>query len=265
MKTVKKSLFIGERMNKIIFLGAGPGDPELISLKGYKILSKADVVIYTGSLINKDILKFAKGDAILIDSANLNLNEIIELFKKYAEEDKSVVRLHTGDPSIYGAIYEQMLELDKLGIDYEIIPGISSMQLAAAKLKVEFTAPEVSQTIVISRIEGKTPVPPKEKIEIISQSTGTFIFFLSASMGDKIKEIFLKNGWSDNTPTAICYKLGFEDEKIIYTDLLNLPFELEKNKIEKHALIIIGDVLKKEQIKTYSKLYDKGFSHGFRS
>lgn len=252
-------------MNKIIFLGAGPGDPELISLKGYKLLSQADVVIYTGSLINKDILKYTKKDATLIDSAKLNLNEILELFKKYLNEKKSIVRLHTGDPSIYGAIYEQMLELDKLGIDYEIVPGISSMQLAAARLKIEFTAPEVSQTIVISRIEGKTPVPPNEKIEIISKSTGTFIFFLSAGMGSKIKEIFLQNGWAPITPVAICYKLGFDDEKIVRTDLENLPSELERNGIEKHALILVGDVLEKSKIKSYSKLYDRGFSHGFRS
>ncbi|MCX8085126.1 MAG: precorrin-4 C(11)-methyltransferase [Calditerrivibrio sp.] len=251
-------------MNRLYFVGAGPGDPELISLKGFKLLSEADVIIYTGSLINKDILKYAKPDALLIDSAHLNLNEILELIKGFYKENKKIVRLHTGEPALYGAIYEQMLELEKSGIDFEVIPGISSMQLAASRLKVELTAPEISQTVVVTRIEGKTPVPETEKLEYITKSTGTFIFFLSAGFGEQIQSLFLKNGWNSETPAAICYKLGFDDEKIIMTDLLNLPSDLKNNNITKHALIIIGHILKKENIKKYSKLYDEGFKHAFR-
>lgn len=252
-------------MDRIIFLGAGPGDPELISLKGFKILGDADVVIYTGSLINKDILKFCRKDTILIDSANLALSDIIEIFKRYFDEKKLIVRLHTGDPSIYGAIYEQMVELDKLNIPYEIVPGISSMQLAAARLKIEYTAPEISQTIVISRLEGRTPVPDGEKLDIITKSTATYVFFLSASMPEKIRDLFLKNGWRDDVPVAVCYKLGFTDEKLIKTDLKNLNDDIKKYGIDKHAIIIVGEVLRKENIKIYSRLYDSEFKHGFRS
>lgn len=252
-------------MGRIVFLGAGPGDPELISLKGFKLLQDADVVIYTGSLINRDLLKYCRGDSILIDSAKLNLLEIIELFKKFFNEKKLIIRLHTGDPSIYGAIYEQMVELDKSNIPYEIVPGISSMQLAAAKLKVEYTAPEISQTIIISRIEGNTPVPDGEKLEVITKSKGTYIFFLSASMPDKVQNIFFKNGWDPDTPVAVCYKLGFSDEKIINTNLERLKDDIDTNGIERHALIIVGEILRKDNIKVYSKLYDSEFKHGFRS
>lgn len=251
-------------MAKVFFLGAGPGDPELITLKGYKLLKRADVVIYAGSLINKEVLKFTKRDAILIDSAYLNLKEIIEIIKKNYQENKLVLRLHSGDPSIYGAIYEQMIELDKLGIDYEIVPGISSMQLASAKLRIEYTAPQLAQTIVITRIEGKTPIPPGERLDLITKSKATYIFFLSALYSEKIKEIFYLNGWQKDTPVAVLYKLGFKDEKIIKTTLENLTSTLKEHKITRHALIVIGDVLEKSRIKAYSKLYDSNFNHAYR-
>ncbi|UOD34938.1 precorrin-4 C(11)-methyltransferase [Deferribacteraceae bacterium V6Fe1] len=251
-------------MNKVYFIGAGPGDPELITVKGMKIIAKSDVIIYAGSLVNKDILNYASNMCKFYDSSKMNLLEIVDTIEKYYKKGKVVTRLHTGDPSIYGAIYEQMLELDKRGIPYEIIPGVTSLFAAAAKLKIELTAPEIAQTVTISRTEGRTPVPKNESIDMLASHGGTFAFYLSATGGDRLKDTFLKHGWDKDTPVAICYKVSWEDEKIIITTLEKLTEILEENKINKHAIILIGEVIDKKNIITYSKLYDKDFEHEFR-
>jgi len=248
----------------VYFVGAGGGDPDTITIKGFRLLREADVVVYTGSLINTDILDFCREDVIKVDSSTYCLEEIIQLIKRYVEKGKKIVRLHTGDPSIYGAIYEQMIELEKNGIRYEIIPGISSMQLAASRLKVEYTAPNVSQTVVVTRVEGKTPMPKSEDLAKITCNGGTFIFFLSAALPEKIADAFKKNGWDEGTPVAVCYKVGFEDEKIIISDLTHFVEDMKKAGISKHALIIVGKVLDKKNILEYSKLYDREFGHEFR-
>ncbi|MGA1862073.1 precorrin-4 C(11)-methyltransferase [Deferribacter thermophilus] len=251
-------------MNKVFFIGAGPGDPELITVKGMKVLTKSDVVIYSGSLVNKQILEYAPAHCKIYDSSKMNLTQIVETIEKFYLEGKLISRLHTGDPSIYGAIYEQMLELDKRGIPYEIIPGVTALFAAAAKLKIELTAPEISQTVTISRVEGKTPVPQKESLDLLTKHGGTFAFYLSASNAEKIKETFLKNGWEENTPVAICHKVYWDDEKILNTTLGNLVNTLKENSIKKHTLIIIGKILDRNSIVKYSKLYDEDFEHGYR-
>ncbi|MGA1846305.1 precorrin-4 C(11)-methyltransferase [Deferribacter abyssi] len=249
---------------KVYFIGAGPGDAELITLKGYNILKHVDVVIYAGSLVNKEILKYAPANAEFFDSSSMNLDEIVDKMYKSFKTGKIVVRLHTGDPSIYGATYEQMIELDKLGVPYEVVPGVTSLFAAAAKLKVELTAPDISQTIVISRVEGRTGVPENEALDRLLSHGGTFVFYLSAKNVEKIKNKFLEKGWSNDTPVAICYKVSWNDEKIINCTIENLPDKMDKEGIRKHALIIVGNVLDKSLIKQYSRLYDKDFEHEYR-
>tara|TARA_B100000315_G_scaffold215253_1_gene214446 strand:- start:833 stop:1579 length:747 start_codon:yes stop_codon:yes gene_type:complete len=247
---------------KVYFIGAGPGDPELLTLKGKEILERVEIVIYAGSLVNKEILKYAVNSKETHNSASLNLDEINEIFKRAKESNKNVARLHTGDPSIYGAINEQMVLLDRLNIEYEVIPGISSFQAAAAALRLELTVPEVCQTITISRVKGRTPVPEKEDLKEIIKTRPTLFLYLSINMLDEIVET-LKTGYSPETPVIIAYKVSWPDEEIIEGTLENILKKTTEKKITKTALILVGEALLKKNIA--SKLYDKNFSHEYRS
>lgn len=246
---------------KVYFIGAGPGDPELLTIKGKEILEQAEIVVYAGSLVNKEILKYAVNSKETHNSASLNLEEIENIFKRAKENNKNVARLHSGDPSIYGAINEQMLLLDNLNIEYEVIPGISSFQATAAALCCELTIPEVCQTITISRIKGKTPVPEKEDLKKIIKTRPTLFIYLSINKLNEIVEI-LKTGYSPETPIIVACKVSWPDEEIIFGTLENILEKMAGKKITKTALILVGEVLEKKNIA--SKLYDKDFSHEHR-
>ncbi len=246
---------------KVYFIGAGPGDPELITVKGKKAIEMSGYCIYAGSLVNPDILKYCGKDTRVYDSASMTLDEIINIVEEAKKDNKDVARVHTGDPSIFGAIQEQMSELDKRGIDYEVIPGVSSFLAAASTLKQELTLPGISQTVIITRIEGRTPVPETEGLEVLAKSKATLCIFLSVNEIDKVVSI-LKPVYGTNCPVAIVYKASWKDEKVIISNLSDAADEITRNDIKKTAIIIVGDVLSKNF--EYSKLYDKHFNHSYR-
>ncbi len=247
---------------KVYFIGAGPGDPELITVKGKRVIESCGYCIYAGSLVNKEILNYCRKDTKIYDSASMALEEIITVMEEAKEKNIDVARLHTGDPSIYGAIQEQMLELDKRDIDYEVIPGVSSFLAAAAALKQELTLPGVSQTIIITRIEGRTPVPETEKLETLSKTKATLCIFLSVKEIKRVTDI-LKPAYGNDCPVAIVYKASWKDEKIITSDLGNVVDATIQNGIKRTAIIIVGNVLSRNF--EYSKLYDKHFKHSHRN
>ena len=246
---------------KVYFIGAGPGDPELITVKGKKTIEMSGYCIYAGSLVNPDILKYCSKDTRIYNSASMSLDEIINIIEEAKKDNKDVARVHTGDPSIFGAIQEQMSELDKRGIDYEVIPGVSSFLAAASTLKQELTLPGVSQTVIITRIEGRTPVPETEGLEVLAKSKATLCIFLSVNEIDKVVSI-LRPVYGTNCPVAIVYKASWRDEKVIISNLSDVADEITRNDIKKTAIIIVGDVLSKNF--EYSKLYDKHFKHSYR-
>ena len=247
---------------KVYFVGAGPGDPELITVKGKRIIESSGYCIYAGSLVNKEILKYCRKDTKIYDSASMALEEIINVMEEAEEMDIDVARVHTGDPSIYGAIQEQMSELDKRGIDYEMVPGVSSFLAAASALKQELTLPGVTQTVIITRIEGRTPVPEAEKLEMLSKIKATICIFLSIKEIKRVAEI-LKPVYGNDCPVAVVYKASWKDEKIINSNLRNVVDATIQNGIKRTAMIIVGDVLSRNF--EYSKLYDKHFKHSHRN
>lgn len=249
-------------MVKIYFIGAGPGDPELLTIKAKKIIKKADIVIYAGSLINKNILKFAKKSANLYDSSRMNLEEILGIIRKEKSTDKIVARVHSGDPSLYGAIGEQIDFCEKIGAEYEVIPGVISFCAGAAALKQELTLPGITQSVIITRVSGRTKVPKKENLQALAKIRATLIIFLSV---DRIDEIVSKliSGYNKNTPAAVVYRASWPDEKIISGTLSNIAPKVKKEGIKKQALIFVGEVLGKKGFKK-SALYDKTFSHAYR-
>ncbi len=256
-------------MSKVYFIGSGPGDKDLITLKAYNIIKKADVIIYAGSLVNKEILKFCENKNVEIyNSAEMTLEETDEVIKKSIEKGKLVARLHTGDPSIYGAILEQIVLLEDSDIEYEIIPGVSSAFAAAAAIKSEFTLPEVSQTVIFTRIEGKTPVPEREQLKNIAKIGATLVLFLSVSMAKKVKDELLQGAYKKQTPVVIAKRVSWKDQEIFFTDIENMDRVVVEKGIKKTALILVGEVFSKhfrniENLKK-SKLYDKNFSTEYR-
>lgn len=244
------------------FIGAGPGDPELLTIKGKKLIDNADIIIYAGSLVNKEVLAGAKGGAKIYNSATMTLEEVIEVMKDADEKGLDVARVHTGDPAIFGAHREQMDELDRLGIAHEVIPGVSSFLAVAAALEKEYTLPGVSQTVILTRMEGRTPVPPKEKLKDLAKHNSTMIIFLSVGMIQELSDI-LKEEYRPDTPVAVVYKASWEDQKIVIGDLTNIADKVKEAGITKTALTVVGDFLGDEY--ELSKLYDKTFSHEFRS
>jgi precorrin-4/cobalt-precorrin-4 C11-methyltransferase len=245
----------------IYFIGAGPGDPELITVKGRKILSSGEVVIYAGSLVNPLVLKYAKGNARIYDSSRMDLDEIIEVMKDAHQRGMDVARLHTGDPSLYSAVREQAARLEKLGIPYEIVPGVSSFCAASAALKRELTVPGVSQTVIITRIPGRTPVPENEDLQKLSAHRATLVLFLSAgNMEDAVGRII--GSYGPDTPAAVVYKASWEDQKIVRGKLKDIALKAKNEGIEKTALLIVGNALGDNF--ELSKLYSPDFSHGYR-
>ncbi len=253
-------------MSKVYFIGAGPGDPELISVKGARLLSNADVIIYAGSLVDLQLVREYGPDAEICDSACMTLEETTAAIAEAVLAGKSVVRLHTGDPSIYGAIQEQMAEMDNLGIDYEVVPGVTSAFAAAAALKQELTLPEVSQTVIFTRIEGRTPVPERESLKEIAGIGATLVIYLSVSMIDRVVAELLQGAYTLETPAAVVCRASWPDERIVEGTLGDFADLVKEAGIDKQAIILVGDVLKarKEGLKAKSRLYDKEFEHGCR-
>jgi len=246
----------------IHFVGAGPGAADLITVRGHKLLAEADVIIYAGSLVNPEHLEIAKKDCAIYDSASMTLEEVVAVMKEAESVGKTTVRLHTGDPSIYGAIREQMDLLDECGIPYEVVPGVSSLFGAAAALKAEFTLPGVSQTVIITRMAGRTPVPEKEEISLLAAHQATMAIFLSTGLLEPLRERLLAGGYRKDTPAAIVYKATWPDEKVFRGTVDTLPQMAAENGITKTALILVGDFLGDRYDR--SKLYDPAFAHGFR-
>lgn len=246
----------------IYFVGAGPGATDLITVKGQELLKKADVIVYAGSLVNKEHLNWAKDGCKIFNSASMTLEEVIQVMKDAEENEKMTVRLHTGDPSIYGAIREQMDLLEEAGISYEVVPGVSSFCGAAAALKAEYTLPDVSQTVIITRMAGRTPVPEKEEMALLASHQATMAIFLSAGLTEPLKERLLAGGYKEDTPAAIVYKATWPEEKVFYGTVGTLPELAEKNNITKTALILVGEFLGNSYER--SKLYDPSFTHEFR-
>jgi len=251
------------RETRVYFIGAGPGDPELITIKGRKILDQADVVIYAGSLVNPDLLAGIRAE--IYDSAGMALDEIINLIKISFGSGKIVVRLHTGDPSFYSAISEQIERLRELNIPYEVVPGVSSASAGAALLGQELTIPEISQSVIFTRIEGRTPVPEKERLGELAKHGTSMVIFLSVGMIEKVRDELLQ-GYPEDTPVIIIEKVSWPEEKVVRGTLKDIV-ELVKNaSIKKTALIYIGEALRasEKQLKKESKLYHKDFKHGYR-
>lgn len=248
-------------MNKVYFIGAGPGDPDLITVKGKKLVEKADVIIYAGSLVNKAIIDCRKESSSLYNSAYMNLDEVMKIMLKALAEGKLVARVHTGDPSIFGAIREQMDILDREGFEYEVVPGVSSFVAAAASLKKELTLPDVSQTIICTRIEGRTPVPESENLASLASHKATMAIFLSVhKIGEVVEE--LTKHYELTTPVAVVQKATWEDEKIVIGTLETIETLVKEADITKTAQILVGDFLGDKY--SLSKLYDKNFTHEFR-
>ncbi len=244
------------------FVGAGPGAEDLITIRGYRLIENADVIIYAGSLVNPALLKSAKEECSIYNSAYMNLEEVIEVMVEAEKKGWMTVRLHTGDPAIFGAVREQMDELEKRRIAYDICPGVSSLFGAAAALRTEYTLPEVSQSVIITRAEGRTAVPEKEALSELARHQATMILFLSSGLADKVKAQLLEGGYASETPVAVVYKATWPEEKILRTTIDKLPEAMKREEITKTALIVVGNVLGDEYAK--SRLYDASFSTEFR-
>ncbi|WP_315111691.1 precorrin-4 C(11)-methyltransferase [Clostridium intestinale] len=246
----------------VYFVGAGPGDVDLITVKGRELIKTCDVIIYAGSLVNPKHLEFCKEGCKIYDSASMTLEEVIEVMKENSQGDSIIVRLHTGDPSIYGAIKEQMDELEKLNIEYKVIPGVSSFTAAASSIKREFTLPSVSQTVILTRVEGRTPVPENESLESLASHKASMALFLSVGMIDKVVEKLKKGYGREDVPVAVIERATWEDERIIIGTLEDIAVKVKEAGIKKFAQILVGDFIDSEYEK--SLLYDKTFTHEFR-
>ena len=247
----------------IHFVGAGSGAPDLITIRGKNLLEKADVIIYAGSLVNPQLLDYAKEDCQIYNSALMTLEEVLEVMFKAEEEGNMTVRLHTGDPCLYGANREQMDVLDEKGIGYDSIPGVSSFCGAASALDLEYTLPDVSQSVIITRMAGRTPVPTKESIESFAAHQATMVVFLSTTMLEELSERLIAGGYSADTPAAIVYKATWEDEKKFICTVGTLAQTARENNIRKTALMIIGDVVTHTHYNR-SELYNPAFTTEFR-
>lgn len=246
----------------ISFIGAGPGDPELLTLKGKKLIDSADVIIYAGSLVNPEVLSGHKDGAKIYNSALMDLDEVIAVMEEAEKNGKKCVRVHTGDPAIYGAHREQMDRLDKLGITYEVIPGVSSFLGTAAVLNKEYTLPGKSQTVILTRMEGKTPMPEGEKLSDLAKHHASMVIFLSIGFMDEMTEQLLEGGYSPDTPVAVVYKATWPDQKIVYGTISDIARKVKDAGIKKTALTVVGDFLGNEY--DLSKLYDRHFTTEFR-
>lgn len=246
----------------VYFVGAGPGAVDLITIRGAELLKKADVIIYAGSLVNPELLQYAKKECVIYNSATMTLEEVIGVMEESHKNNKMVVRLHTGDMSIYGAVREQSDILKEKNIPFESVPGVSSFLGAAASLNAEYTLPDVSQTVILTRMAGRTPVPEKEDIKLLASHKASMVIFLSASMLGNLSEELIKGGYEKTTPCAVVYKATWDDEKKVVTTLENLEKAGKEQGISKTALVLVGDFLGDKYNR--SKLYDGSFTHEFR-
>jgi precorrin-4/cobalt-precorrin-4 C11-methyltransferase len=253
---------MGRKIVNVYFIGAGPGDPELITVKGKQIISQAECIIYAGSLVNPDILKYASPEAVIHNSASMHLENIIETMVDAVKEGKTVARLHTGDPSLYGAIREQMRELDTYGIRYEVVPGVSSFSAAAAALNAEYTLPGQSQTLILTRRKGRTPVPDSESLRALAVHNSSLAIFLSVGVIEDVVHELLES-YTPQTPAAVVQKASWPEQKIVTGTLETIAGDVRAAGIVKTALILVGEFLGDDFIA--SKLYDKTFSHEYRN
>ena len=249
-------------MAQVHIVGAGPGDPELITRKGYRLVQEADVVIYAGSLVNPAILEACKEGCEIHNSASMSLDDVLAVTKARVAEGKTVVRLHTGDPAIYGAIQEQMDALKEMGITYDVTPGVSSFLATAAALQQEYTLPNVTQTVIITRMEGRTPMPEKEKLSMLASHGATMCIFLSVQMIDKVAAELIEGGYDKTTPVAIVVKASWPDQRIIRGTLETITDVVAEEGVIRQAMIVVSRVLDTDY--ELSKLYDKGFAHMYR-
>lgn len=246
----------------INFVGAGPGAPDLITVRGQKLLQEADVIIYAGSLVNPELLNLAKEGCEIHNSASMTLEDVIAVMERAEHEGKMTVRLHTGDPSLYGAIREQMDLLEPKNIQFKVTPGVSSFCGVAAALNAEYTLPNVSQSVIITRMEGRTPVPEKEEMSLMASHGATMAIFLSTGLLDSLREKLLQGGYQEDTPAAIVYKATWPEEKVFKCTVGTLPETAKNNNITKTAMIVVGGFLGSSYER--SKLYDPAFTHEFR-
>lgn len=247
--------------NTVYLIGAGPGDPELITLKGKRLIDAADVIIYAGSLVNPKVLEGHKEGAEIHNSASMTLDEVLDVIEKGVAAGKRVVRVHTGDPSIYGAIREQMDRLEEMGITYEVVPGVSSFTASASVLKKEFTLPDVSQTVICTRLEGRTPVPEREQLEALAKHRASMAIFLSVqNIGEVVRRLL--TAYPETTPVAVVQRATWPDQKIVLGTLADIEEKVKAADIHKTAQILVGDFLGDRY--ELSKLYDPSFSHEFR-
>lgn len=253
----------GKRMHTVHFIGAGPGDPELITEKGKRMIEEADVIIYAGSLVNPRLLEHARPQAEIYNSAGMTLDEVIAVISTGARSGRRVVRLHTGDPSVYGAHREQMARLDELGIPYDVVPGVSSFLAAAASLKKEYTLPGASQTVILTRMEGRTPVPEGEQLEQLAAHRATMVIFLSVGEIETVCARLIAGGYPADTLAAVVYKASWPEERSVTGTLQNLPARVREAGITRTALVLVGNFL--GDTFAPSKLYDASFSHGYRA
>ena len=244
------------------FVGAGSGAVDLITVRGARLLKEADVVIYAGSLVNPELLSYTNDECEIHDSARMTLEQVIEVIQNAEADGKMTVRLHTGDASIYGAVREQFDELDRLGIAYDVCPGVSSFCGAAASLKTEYTLPDVTQTVIITRAAGRTPVPERESIRALAAHQSTMVLFLSTSLTEYLQEELLAGGYSEDTPVAIVYKATWPDEKIFRCTAATLHKTVVENGLTKTSLIVVGNCMGDTYLR--SMLYHPGFSTEYR-
>jgi precorrin-4/cobalt-precorrin-4 C11-methyltransferase len=254
-------------MSKVYIIGAGPGAPDLITVRGLKLLQEAEVVMYTDSLVSEELISQAKPDAEVLKSAGMNLEEMVEIMADRIQQGKMVARVHTGDPAVFGAIMEQVALLKRSGIEYEVVPGVSSVFASAAAIGAELTIPELTQTVILTRAEGRTPVPELEKLKDLASHHCTVALFLSATLTKKVVKEFQAAGWSDETPVAVVQRATWPDQVIVRTTLANLDEDMRRNGIRSHAMILAGwaldpNIHDKDEYR--SKLYDAKFTHGYR-
>jgi precorrin-4/cobalt-precorrin-4 C11-methyltransferase len=258
----------GDIMEKqeILFVGAGPGDPELITVKGMRALERADLIVYAGSLVPEAVMCWARPETEKVNSASLHLEEMVSLMEEAFRKGKRVVRLHTGDPSLYGAIFEQMTELDKRGIPYRVIPGVTAAFAAAAAMGLEYTLPEVSQTLILTRMAGRTPVPESENLESLARHQASMAIYLSIGLIDNVTEI-LTRCYGEGTVCAVAFRVSQPEEQVYFTAVEKLADLVREKNITHQALIIVGKTVAAltQGIRHKSKLYDKSFEHGYRA
>lgn len=246
----------------IYFIGAGPGAPDLITVRGAELLRRAGMIVYAGSLVNPALLDYAPEGCEIHDSASLTLDEVMERLLDGHRRGLLTMRLHTGDPSLYGAIREQMDRLRDAGVPFEVVPGVSSFCAAAAVIPAEYTLPGVSQTVIISRMEGRTPVPERESIRSLAAHRASMVLFLSAGMLEGLCAELTAGGYPPETPAALVYRASWPEERVLRGTLADLPSLAREAGISRQALVMVGDFLGDEY--ALSKLYDSGFSHGYR-